>query len=175
MNHFCEVHGFSYGITWWPVYGGGTERDGAFIMKEGKPLPERLKVDKLKSTGEFATANSKHHFEEGNSLPGLAFDRRDWALVPDMQAASRGGPSGEQRQDLAKQHNIKGAFAFFRDGAVFEFGGENPIDEDKVQSLLKQFGGTRGPKPVSQVEIRNWNRKSSVVFKSSDLPTGDKK
>ena len=40
---------------------------------------------------------------------------------------------------------MKGSFAFFRDGCVFEFGGEAEMTEEKVQDLLKQFGGTRGP------------------------------
>ena len=73
----------------------------------------------------------------------------------------------EQRQAIAKQHRIKAAFAFFRDGAVYEFGGEGALDEEAVQSLLKQFGGTRGPKPASQVEIRGWNRQSSMVMSKS--------
>ena len=45
---------------------------------------------------------------------------------------------------------MKGSFAFFRDGCVFEFGGEDEISEEKVQGLLKQFGGTRGPKPEEE-------------------------
>ena len=86
LPHFCKIHDFTYGIIWQPIYGGGTDRDGAFIMKKGIPLPERLKVDKLRSFGGFAMASSSHHFVEGQSIPGLAFDRRDWAFVADMQA-----------------------------------------------------------------------------------------
>ena len=144
-------------------------------MKEGKALPERLKVDRLRSFGGFASASSQHHFTEGLSLPGLAFDRRDWAFLADMQACSVScvracvaRPSSttaitphlfplfawqatspeDQRQAIAKEHNVKGSFAFFRDGCVFEFGGDGSMDEEKVKGLLKQFGGTRGPKPA---------------------------
>jgi hypothetical protein len=158
------MHGFTYAIIWQPIYGGGTDRDGAFIMKKGVPLPEKLKVDTLRSFGGFASASSQHHFVEGQSIPGLAFDRRDWAFVADMQASS----ANEQRQSIAKEHNVKGSFAFFRDGCVFEFGGEDEISEEKVQGLLKQFGGTRGPKPeeeelVAKPQRPAWKRQSSVA------------
>ena len=86
LKHFSKIHGFTYAIVWQPIYGGGTDRDGCFIMKKGKPLPEKLKVDMLKSFGGFASASRTHHFLEGQTIPGLAFDRRDWAYVPDMQA-----------------------------------------------------------------------------------------
>ena len=83
------MHGFTYAIIWQPIYGGGTDRDGAVIMKKGVPLPEKLKVDTLRSFGGFASASSQHHFVEGQSIPGLAFDRRDWAFVADMQVCTR--------------------------------------------------------------------------------------
>ena len=164
LKHFSKMHGFTYAIIWQPIYGGGTDRDGAFIMKKGVPLPEKLKVDTLRSFGGFASASSQHHFVEGQSIPGLAFDRRDWAFVADMQASS----ANEQRQSIAKEHNVKGSFAFFRDGCVFEFGGEDEISEEKVQGLLKQFGGTRGPKPeeeelVAKPQRPAWKRQSSVA------------
>ena len=89
LKHFSKMHGFTYAIIWQPIYGGGTDRDGAFIMKKGVPLPEKLKVDTLRSFGGFASASSQHHFVEGQSIPGLAFDRRDWAFVADMQACTR--------------------------------------------------------------------------------------
>ena len=88
LKHFSKIHGFTYAIVWQPIYGGGTDRDGCFIMKKGKPLPEKLKVDMLKSFGGFASASRTHHFLEGQTIPGLAFDRRDWAYVPDMQACA---------------------------------------------------------------------------------------
>ena len=164
LKHFSKIHGFTYAIIWQPIYGGGTDRDGAFIMKKGVPLPEKLKVDTLRSFGGFASASSQHHFVEGQSIPGLAFDRRDWAFVVDMQASS----PNEQRQTIAKEHNVKGSFAFFRDGCVFEFGGEAEMTEEKVQDLLKQFGGTRGPKPeeeelVAKPQRPAWKRQSSVA------------
>ncbi len=89
LKHFSKIHGFTYAIIWQPIYGGGTDRDGAFILKKGVPLPEKLKVDTLRSFGGFASASSQHHFVEGQSIPGLAFDRRDWAFVADMQACTR--------------------------------------------------------------------------------------
>ena len=89
LKHFSKMHGFTYAIIWQPIYGGGTDRDGAFIMKKGVPLPEKLKVDTLRSFGGFASASSQHHFVEGQSIPGLAFDRRDWAFVADMQVCTR--------------------------------------------------------------------------------------
>ena len=45
---------------------------------------------------------------------------------------------------------MKGSSAFFRDGCVFEFGGGREVTESKVQALLAQFGGTRGPKPEEE-------------------------
>jgi len=164
LKQFSKIFGFTYAIIWQPIYGGGTDRDGAVIMKKGVPLPEKLKVDTLRSFGGFASASSQHHFVEGQSIPGLAFDRRDWAFVADMQASS----ATEQRQSIAKEHNVKGSFAFFRDGCVFEFGGEDEISEEKVQGLLKQFGGTRGPKPeeeelAAKPQRPAWKRQSSVA------------
>ena len=204
LKHFSKIHGFTYAIVWQPIYGGGTDRDGCFIMKKGKPLPEKLKVDMLKSFGGFASASRTHHFLEGQTIPGLAFDRRDWAYVPDMQARAlrvrcacalrarscararvrkprstamltspvlawqSSSPNDEQRQSVAKEHNVKGCFAFFRDGCVYEFGGEDEISEEKVTGLLKQFGGTRGPKPeeeelAAKPQRPAWKRQSSVA------------
>ena len=88
LKQFSKIFGFTYAIIWQPIYGGGTDRDGAVIMKKGVPLPEKLKVDTLRSFGGFASASSQHHFVEGQSIPGLAFDRRDWAFVADMQVCS---------------------------------------------------------------------------------------
>ena len=63
---------------------------------------------------------------------------------------------------------MKGCFAFFRDGCVYEFGGEDEISEEKVTGLLKQFGGTRGPKPeeeglAAKPQRPAWKRQSSVA------------
>ena len=76
--------------------------------------------------------------------------------------------STDQRHAIAKEHAVKGAFAFFRDGCVFEFGGEGDITEEKVTGLLKQFGGTRGPKPEEEElaaapKRPAWKRQSSVA------------
>jgi hypothetical protein len=206
LKHFSKIHGFTYAIVWQPIYGGGTDRDGCFIMQKGKPLPEKLKVYMLKSFGGFASASRTHHFLEGQTIAGLAFDRRDWAYVPDMQACAQrvrcacacacmracaradasfngyahlsraclmlawqsSSPNDEQRQSIAKEHNVKGCFAFFRDGCVYEFGGEDEISEEKVAGLLKQFGGTRGPKPeeeelAAKPQRPAWKRQSSVA------------
>eukprot|EP00964_Phaeocystis_antarctica_P048307 scaffold27966_cov64-Phaeocystis_antarctica.AAC.6 len=87
--------------------------------------------------------------------------------LPPMLAWQASSPN-EQRQTIAKEHNVKGSFAFFRDGCVFEFGGEAEMTEEKVQDLLKQFGGTRGPKPeeeelVAKPQRPAWKRQSSVA------------
>ena len=63
---------------------------------------------------------------------------------------------------------MKGSSAFFRDGCVFEFGGGREVTESKVQALLAQFGGTRGPKPeeeelAAKPQRPAWKRQSSVA------------
>ena len=135
-------------------------------------------MDPLRSHGDFAAASAKFKFvgwseqkldadgnqiNPGSSLPALAFERRDWALLADMQDDSK---SDDQRQALAKEHGVHGAFAFFRDGAVFEFGGADTLDQDDCLKIIAQFGGTRGPvvEDASSLDVRAkrpWQRRSS--------------
>ena len=89
-------------------------------------------------------------------------------LTSPVLAWQSSSPNDEQRQSIAKEHNVKGCFAFFRDGCVYEFGGEDEISEEKVAGLLKQFGGTRGPKPeeeqlAAKPQRPAWKRQSSVA------------
>ena len=89
-------------------------------------------------------------------------------LTSPVLAWQSSSPNDEQRQSVAKEHNVKGCFAFFRDGCVYEFGGEDEISEEKVTGLLKQFGGTRGPKPeeeelAAKPQRPAWKRQSSVA------------
>ena len=89
-------------------------------------------------------------------------------LTSPVLAWQSSSPNDEQRQSIAKEHNVKGCFAFFRDGCVYEFGGEDEISEEEVACLLKQFGGTRGPKPeeeelAAKPQRPAWKRQSSVA------------
>jgi len=181
LESFAANFGFTYGIVWRPVYGGGTDRLGCYIQKDGVDLPERLKVDALRSFGDFATASAQHKFvgwskpaypveggdgkeAPGSSLPALAFERRDFAFLPNLQDEAK---SDDQRQALAKEHGIRGCFAFFRDGAVFEFGSTEVLDQENILPIMGQFGGTRGPvvEDASSLDKRanvKWSRKSSM-------------
>lgn len=179
LQSFSQLHKFSYAIVWRPVWGGGTQRDGCYVQQDGVDRPERLKVDHHRSFGDFAVASSEFPFigwsqqieddgggnvNPGSSLPALAYERRDWAFLPDLQDGTK---TDDQRQALAQKHGIRGCFAFFRDGAVFEFGGPDVLEESHVQDLIAQFGGTRGPitEQASSLDKRaevKWERQAST-------------
>jgi len=177
LESFSQLHKFSYAIVWRPVWGGGTRRDGCFVQLDGEDRPERLKVDHHKSFGDFALASSEFQFigwsqqkddggkvNPGSSLPALAYERRDWAHLPDLQDGTK---TDDQRQALAQKHGIRGCFAFFRDGAVFEFGGPDVLEQSHAKALIAQFGGTRGPitEEASSLDKRaevKWERRAST-------------
>ena len=70
---------------------------------------------------------------EGVSLPWKCFwNTSDKNPNPNttMVEFIKSMPSSEDpRKEFATQHDIRGCFAMFRDGAVYEFGGPSPMEE----------------------------------------------
>ena len=97
-----------------------------------------VKADLMSSHGEFAKASAKFEFPPGEGLPGRCFASKDVEHVQSMQAAG-----GDPRAELAKECGVRGAFAMWRDGAVWEFGGSPPM-EAKPQELIDSIGGSTG-------------------------------
>ena len=57
--------------------------------------------------------------------------------MQNMQVATDAYPvGGDSRKDLARECGVRGAFAIWRDGAVWEFGGAPPM-ENKPEELIK--------------------------------------
>ena len=78
---------------------------------------------------------------KGQSLPGKVFKSKTDAVIVDMQKESPPDALFDSRQELAKRHGVRGCFALWRDGAVFEFGASRPFG---------QAGGEAGRKPALQ-------------------------
>ena len=86
---------------------------------------EALILDAESSHGAFAEASAAFEFPEGEGLPGRCFKLRDVEHCASLQSAD----SNDPRADIAKDNGVRGAFAIFRDGAVWEFGGTPPMSE----------------------------------------------
>ena len=79
----------------------------------------------------------------------------------------RARPCGPSGPAASSRSSRRPGFAFFRDGAVFEFGGTEVLDQEKILPIMGQFGGTRGPvvEDASSLDKRadvKWSRKSSM-------------
>ena len=121
----CKEYGYSYAIVWSP-------------FRSSKQRCEVVKADLESSFGEFATRSGDFEFKEGEGLPGRCFSTRDVEHCQSLQ-----GASDDSRSEIAKELGVRGAFAIWRDGAVYEFGGTPPM-EDKPDNLINSIGGSTG-------------------------------
>ena len=106
---------------------------------------EALILDAESSHGAFAEASAAFEFPEGEGLPGRCFKLRDVEHCASLQSAD----SNDPRADIAKDNGVRGAFAIFRDGAVWEFGGTPPMSE-KPQQLIDGIGGSTGVRAAAK-------------------------
>jgi len=94
--------------------------------------------------------------DPSDSLPSRCFSKKRFLPLVAKDISCTGGlakPGGEdggsdQRREIAKACGIKGAFAVWRDGAVYEFAYSKPIDEaDAVEVdmfVADNIGGSCG-------------------------------
>jgi len=108
-----------------------------------------LKLDEATSYGAFASASKGVEFSEGEGVPGRAFKNRGEEYCENLQVAS------DPRDILAKKAGIKGVFAIFRDGAVWEFGGpiHGAAEEAKRKEFVGTIGGSTGVKKAVNVVL----------------------
>jgi len=125
LSQICSEYGYSYAIVWRPY-------------RSSKQRCEVVKVDLESSWGDFATRSAPFEFKEGEGLPGRCFATRDVEHCQSLQ-----GASDDARNEIAKELGVRGAFAIFRDGAVYEFGGTPPM-EAKPDVLINSIGGSTG-------------------------------
>lgn len=132
LTDLCEENNYTYAVVWRPS------------RSQTPGVGEVLKVDRESSHGEFAAQSAKFEFKEGEGLPGICFQKKDVHHLKNLQAASE-----DPRRDVAGQCGVAGAFAIWRDGAVWEFGGSPPM-EDEPTELIGSFGGSTGVKAAAK-------------------------
>ena len=93
-------------------------------------------LDHLASKGKFAEALGQMEMGLNEGLVGRAFESKNIEFEANLQA------SDPKRKDQAKTHNVHGAYALFRDGAVWEFGARTVMDDVPTES--SGFGGSTG-------------------------------
>ena len=89
--------------------------------------------------GEFAEAVKNVELQYGEGLPGRCFLDKDQAHHMKNLQDDKDDP----RRTKAIEFRITGAFAIFRDGAVWEFCQESPMDNVPTE-LVQSFGGSTG-------------------------------
>ena len=99
---------------------------------------EVLMCDKMSSHGAFALAMEGVELASGEGVPGRCFAARDVDHCQSIQNASL-----DPRHEVAQEHGVRGAFAIFRDGAVYEFGGSPPM-ESAPEEFIAGIGGSTG-------------------------------
>ena len=140
LQQLCEEHGYTFAAVWRP----------ARSKTPGKG--EVLKCDVNASFGAFAERSVDYEFAPGEGLPGRAFASKDVESMANLQVSSDAypvGDGGDARKDLAKELGVRGAFAIWRDGAVWEFGGTLAM-EKKPEERINSFGGSTGVRGAAQ-------------------------
>lgn len=135
LEEVCSKKSYSYAIVWRPQW-----------THSG----DELRVDKLASHGEFAAACASLGYLKGESLPGRVFESKSEAFLPDIQDSSN---PDDSRQELARKHGVRGVFALWRDGAVYEFGATWCFDEAVASADMSSFGGVSGLKGAANVVL----------------------
>jgi len=148
LGNLCQEQGFTYACVWRPWVGrsGGTE----------------LQLDERASYGEFATKSKEYTFASGEGVPGRAYAEKDVAFCADLS----GKDARDQRSAAAKGFEVKGCFAIWRDGAVWEFGGPQPMP-DSPKELISTFGGTTGVRKAANAVLAIGRMNAAVKEKQA--------
>ena len=150
-----EEEGFSYAIVW--RFCGLSKHNAQRV--NGKPVT-CLTCVALEGHGEFAkamagweltaagaTTEKEGELMEGESLPWKCANSKKDDKVEHFASLQS---STDPRKALAKEHEVRGAFAIFRDGAVYEFGGSKPMEE-QPEKLISGIGGSTGVRAAAKV------------------------
>jgi len=133
LEKLCEEHNYTFAAVWRP-------------MRSKTPgVGEVLTVDEHSSHGAFALRSLDFEFKEGDGLPGRCYQKKDVEHVTNLQKAN----ANDARSELAQELKVNGAFAIWRDGAVWEFGGSVPMQE-KPDELINSIGGSTGVKAAAK-------------------------
>jgi hypothetical protein len=155
-KQWMDQYGYTYCAVWREL--GLTKHD----KQRDAPLPNGppqgkpcvcLTLDAHSSIGPFAssfagweisakgaTAGKEDDLKPGLALPWRCFKSETTLMVEHVEDMIS---SDDPRKEVAKSNKVKGAFAIFRDGAVYEFGGpkEMPTPPDE---FISSIGGSTG-------------------------------
>ena len=131
-EQLCKEHGYTACIKWLPC------RSKFRTDADGKKF-NGIKPDPNDYHGKFAELSLAWELQSGEGLPGRCFAAPDEVhTIANLQAGS-----DDPRTKEAKECGVTGAFAVFRDGAVWEFVQEKPMDAAPTE-LVESFGGSTG-------------------------------
>lgn len=152
LEDLCKEHGFSSITVWRPTRSKDDARskDDKDILKCDSQtsfctvgFAERC-CEKIKPGVTLELSQT----DPTESLPSLCFTKKHLgqSMSANLQVSSDSGER-DVRSQLAKSAGIKGAFALWRDGAVYEFAYSHALDEetiDKINRFVATIGGSAG-------------------------------
>jgi len=171
LSDICEQENFLYAAVWRPSLSKHSAQ-----RSENKPV-ECLTCDVRASHGEYAatlvdvevssvgaTYSKCGEMRPGETLPWKCFksERGDKVEFFDNVASSN-----DPRKAELKAAGVRGSFAIFRDGAVYEFGQASHM-ENEPEQLIKGIGGSTGVVSAAKavqavVRLGNMAKKSKAA------------
>lgn len=153
----CREHGYTSCIKWLPC------RSKTTVDANGNKF-NGIKPDPNDWYGAFAEASLPFELQIGEGLPGRCMAQKDEVHhLPNLQK-----DKDDPRCAKAKELGVRGAFAVFRDGAVWEFVQESPMNEAPME-LIETFGGSTG------LDVASMTVLAAVRFKRKSLLSKAKK
>ena len=160
LDDICKQEGYSFAAVWRSC--GLSKHDAHRVGPTRKPV-ECLTCDVHASYGDFAlkcdgwelTASGGTSSKDGELIKGesLAWKCYTSNAKEKVEHFENLQTSGDPRKMIAKDLDVKGCFAIFRDGAVYEFGGINKM-EAQPEKLISGIGGSTGVRAASKVGAR---------------------
>lgn len=152
----CKEHGYKSCIKWLPCRSKDRVDDDGNKFNGIKPDPHDV-------YGDFGEASIPFELQIGEGLPGRCFADKDKV----HHLANLQDDKDDPRRAKAKEFGVSGAFAVFRDGAVWEFIQEAPMDAPPTE-LVDSFGGSTGFDVATTATLAAVRFKRKSTFKKKD-------
>ena len=137
LKAFCAKHGYTYYMIWRAGYGDELKIDNDYW---GDYAEQCFKARIKLTGGETASTG----------LAGKSFSERSEALMPNVQNPPPNASDAEKKMaEFAKAADVRGCWAIFRDGAVFEFG-QSAQMSDLPREVIDGIGGSTGVKAAAK-------------------------
>ena len=127
----CKEQNFLYACVWRPRPGCG----GKEVLKAD--LDASYFRESLDTEFKQSFADVAFQVSQNDGIIGKCFDAKSEVCETNLAATD------PYRQSMAKKHNVKGAFAMWRDGAVYEFA-KSVVLDGSPHEFVDSVGGSTG-------------------------------